>query len=91
MATVADYNWDKLESYTKQAAETIFAGEASTSSMKRTLPELVHFLTRELDFPQGVFLMTGTCLVPEGGFTLQPEDTVLIQVGKLKIENKVQM
>lgn len=75
----------------RRGTETIFDGEANTSSMKRTLSELVDFLTRELDFPQGVFLMTGTCLVPEGGFTLQPDDIVLIQVGKLKIENKVQI
>jgi 2-dehydro-3-deoxy-D-arabinonate dehydratase len=58
--------------------------------MKRSLPELVHFLTRELDFPQGVFLMTGTCLVPGNDFTLQPNDMVLIQVGQLTIENRVQ-
>ena len=57
--------------------------------MKRPLPELVEFLTRELDFPQGVFLMTGTCLVPDGEFALQPDDVVLIQVGELMIENKV--
>lgn len=71
--------------------QTIFAGEANTSSMKRTLPELVEFLTRELTFPHGVFLMTGTCLVPEGGFTLQLGDIVRIQVGALKIENQVQI
>jgi 2-dehydro-3-deoxy-D-arabinonate dehydratase len=75
----------------RRADETIFAGEANTSSMKRTLPELVDFLTRELDFPHGVFLMTGTCLVPDGMFTLQPNDIVLIQVGRLKIENRVQI
>jgi 2-dehydro-3-deoxy-D-arabinonate dehydratase len=69
--------------------ETIVNGEAYTASMKRTLPELVEFLTRELDFPQGVFLMTGTCLVPDD-FTLQAEDVVIIQVGETKIENKVQ-
>ncbi len=69
--------------------ETIFNGEANTASMKRTLPGLVEFLTRELDFPQGVFLMTGTCLVPDD-FTLQAEDVVIIQVGETKIENKVQ-
>jgi 2-dehydro-3-deoxy-D-arabinonate dehydratase len=73
----------------RRGDETIFAGESNTSSMKRTLPELVDFLTCELDFPQGVFLMTGTCLVPEGEFTLQPNDLVLIQVGGLKMENKV--
>lgn len=70
--------------------ETIVNGEANTASMKRTLPELVEFLTRELDFPQGVFLMTGTCLVPNN-FTLQMEDVVIIQVGEMKIENKVQI
>lgn len=68
--------------------QMVFDGEANTSSMKRTLPELVEFLTRELNFPQGVFLMTGTCLVPDN-FTLQPEDVVTVQVGKLKIENRV--
>ena len=68
--------------------QMVFDGEANTSSMKRTLPELVEFLTRELHFPQGVFLMTGTCLVPDN-FTLQPEDVVTVQVGKLKIENRV--
>ncbi len=73
----------------QRAGKTIFSGEANTASMKRTLPELVEFLTCELDFPQGVFLMTGTCLVPDN-FTLQAEDVVIIQVGEMRIENKVQ-
>lgn len=68
--------------------KTIFEGEANISTMKRTLPELVEFLTRELEFPQGVFLMTGTCLVPDH-FTLQPDDMVIIQVGEMKIANRV--
>ena len=72
----------------RRANETIFNGEANTSTMKRTLPELVDFLTRELDFPQGVFLMTGTCLVPDD-FTLLPNDVVMIQVGETRIENTV--
>jgi len=74
----------------RRADEIIFDGDANTSSMKRTLPELVEFLTRELDFPQGVFLMTGTCLVPSGDFSLQPDDIVHIQVGALTIENRIQ-
>jgi 2-dehydro-3-deoxy-D-arabinonate dehydratase len=68
--------------------KNIFSGNANTSMMKRNLPELVEFLTRELDFPQGVFLMTGTCLVPDN-FTLQPDDVVTIQVGETKIQNAV--
>src|SRR5512134_3445359 len=55
----------------RRLGETIFAGETSTGTMKREPSELVEYLTRELDFPQGVFLMTGTCLVPGNDFTLQ--------------------
>lgn len=72
----------------QRANKTIFKGGANTSTMKRTLPELVGYLTQELDFPQGVFLMTGTYLVPDD-FTLQPDDVVTVQVGELKIENQV--
>jgi len=74
----------------RRASEVIFEGEANTSTMKRSLPELVEFLTRELDFPQGVFLMTGTCLVPDGEFSLQIDDIVYVKVGELIIENQVQ-
>jgi len=73
----------------RRANATIFAGETTTGTMKRTLPELVEYLTCELDFPRGVFLMTGTCLVPGDDFALQSDDLVLIQVGALKIENRV--
>jgi 2-dehydro-3-deoxy-D-arabinonate dehydratase len=72
----------------QRADKNIFSGDANTSMMKRTLPELVEFLTRELDFPQGTFLMTGTCLVPDN-FTLQSNDVVTIQVGEAKIKNAV--
>jgi 2-dehydro-3-deoxy-D-arabinonate dehydratase len=74
----------------RRSQETIFSGETTTGTMKRRLSELVEYLTCELDFPQGVFLMTGTCLVPDSAFTLQPGDLVLIRVGALKIENRVQ-
>jgi 2-dehydro-3-deoxy-D-arabinonate dehydratase len=67
----------------------IFEGTTTTGTMKRALTELVEFLTRELDFPQGVFLMTGTCLVPGDDFTLQIGDQVIVQVGSLKIKNQV--
>jgi 2-dehydro-3-deoxy-D-arabinonate dehydratase len=73
----------------RRAGENIFEAETTTATMKRTLPELVQYLTVELDFPQGVLLMTGTCLVPGSDFTLQPGDLVVIQVGRLMIENSV--
>lgn len=68
---------------------TIFAGETTTAKMKRTPAELVAYLTRELDFPHGVFLMTGTGVVPGDEFSLMPADRVRIQVGSVEIENHV--
>jgi 2-dehydro-3-deoxy-D-arabinonate dehydratase len=73
----------------RRKGEKVFEAETTTGTMKRTLTELVKYLTVELDFPHGVFLMTGTCLVPGSDFTLQPADLVVIQVGRLAIENKV--
>jgi 2-dehydro-3-deoxy-D-arabinonate dehydratase len=58
--------------------------------MKRTLEELVDFLTREIDFPHGVFLMTGTGIVPGDDFSLQHGDFVRIQIGSLLLENVVE-
>lgn len=56
------------------------------SQMKRTHVELAAYLFRECDFPNGCYLMTGTCLVPDAGFTLQENDVVEITIdpiGKL--------
>ena len=69
---------------------TIYDGEASTSQMKRTFEELADYLYRELDFPHGAFLMTGTCLVPPDDFTLTPGDVVTVQVGDLTLQNPVE-
>jgi 2-dehydro-3-deoxy-D-arabinonate dehydratase len=69
--------------------QRIFDEASSTSALKRTFTELVDYLTSELDFPQGVFLMTGTSLVPGGGFSLGVGDLVRIHVGELTLENVV--
>jgi 2-dehydro-3-deoxy-D-arabinonate dehydratase len=68
----------------------VFQGETSIANMKRSLEELVAYLKQELDFPEGVFLMTGTGIVPPDAFTLQGGDLVRITVGALSLENEVQ-
>ena len=68
---------------------TIFQGTTRTSQMNRSLEELVVFLFRELDFPEGVFLMTGTGIVPKDDFTLAAGDSVRITIGELALENHV--
>ena len=63
----------------------VFNGSATLSQMKRTLPELTSWLTKEASFPAGVFLMTGTCLVPEDGFTLNSGDVINIAIDGIGI------
>ena len=60
-----------------------WSGEASTADLKRRLEDLVEYLFREDDFPDGVILSTGTALVPESPFTLQQGDVVEIEIDQL--------
>ena len=70
--------------------EVVFEGELRTSQMKRDLRTLVSYLCMELAFPHGVYLMTGTGIVPPDAFTLQPGDHVRIRIGDLILENPVE-
>ena len=45
--------------------------------------ELVGYLFRETSFEQGVFLMTGTGVVPGNDFTLQKGDIVSITIDSI--------
>lgn len=68
----------------------VFEGGTSTANMKRTFPELAEYLCRELDFPIGVLLMTGTGIVPPDEFTLQSGDVITIRIGDLSLVNTVE-
>lgn len=57
-----------------------FSGETSTARMRRTPEELVEYLYREMTFPVGALLMTGTGLVPPDSFTLRSGDRVAISI-----------
>lgn len=63
--------------------QVYWKGETSTRELKRRFDELVTYLFLENDFPDGVFLCTGTALVPEKQFTLQPGDLVHIRIDQL--------
>jgi 2-dehydro-3-deoxy-D-arabinonate dehydratase len=60
--------------------EVIYDDATTVSNIKRSFTELAGYLFRECDFPDGVYLMTGTCLVPSGDFTLQANDVVEITI-----------
>ncbi|HVZ97213.1 MAG TPA: fumarylacetoacetate hydrolase family protein [Chitinophagaceae bacterium] len=59
---------------------TAFEGSVQLSRMKRKLQDLAGYLFREMIFENGVFLMTGTGIVPPDDFTLQENDVVEITI-----------
>jgi 2-dehydro-3-deoxy-D-arabinonate dehydratase len=67
----------------------VFHGSTRTAKMNRKLDELVAYLFRELSFPQGVFLLTGTGIVPPEQFTLSHGDLVSITIGDLTLANEI--
>ena len=73
----------------RRVGRAVFQGETHTSKIRRPLEELVRYLHRELAFPQGAFLMTGTGVVPPPDFSLERGDVVRITVGELTLENEV--
>ena len=64
----------------KRDGHEVFTGQTTLSEMKRTPKELIAFLFRETSFQQGVFLMTGTGIVPSNEFTLRSGDVVSISI-----------
>jgi 2-dehydro-3-deoxy-D-arabinonate dehydratase len=60
--------------------QQVFYGEISINRMKRTHTELVEYLFREISFPYGTYLMTGTGIVPPDDFTLEEDDHVRISI-----------
>jgi 2-dehydro-3-deoxy-D-arabinonate dehydratase len=70
----------KIKMTIHRAGEKLYDDEIEISRMKRQHTELVEFLYRECSFPNGCFLMTGTCLVPSNDFTLQSGDEITIDI-----------
>lgn len=58
-------------------------GHASTNELHRKLNDLVEYLFRADEFPEGVVLSTGTSLVPDLPFTLMAGDVVRIAIDGL--------
>jgi len=67
----------------QRSGSTWFEGSASTSAMKRSYQELVTWLFSAMEFPDGVVLSTGTCIVPELGQSLIEGDEVTVRVDQL--------
>jgi 2-dehydro-3-deoxy-D-arabinonate dehydratase len=70
----------------------VFAGETTLAEMRREFDELISYLFHDNEFPEGVFLMTGTGVVPDDEFTLYEGDVVRITIGGIgTLENHVRI
>src|SRR5437763_4241835 len=68
----------------------LFSGTTSIAALKRDPQELIQFLFRDHSFPRGVFLMTGTGIVPPDDLTLQHGDSIRITIDGIgALENHV--
>jgi 2-dehydro-3-deoxy-D-arabinonate dehydratase len=67
-----------------------FEASVKLTELKRDPKTLVEYLFRDNSFPSGVFLMTGTGIVPPSEFTLQIGDRVRITIEPIGVlENEV--
>jgi 2-dehydro-3-deoxy-D-arabinonate dehydratase len=70
--------------------KTVFKGTTGLAELKREPKDLARFLFRDNSFAQGVFLMTGTGIVPANDFTLANDDVIRISIeGIGTLENYV--
>ena len=58
----------------------VWEGETSTAHLHRRFDDIVEHLYRNYTFPDGAVLSTGTGLVPDMTFTLQPGDVVDVAI-----------
>lgn len=73
----------KIKIQIVRKGNTVFEGETEVGQMKRKLTDLVHYLYREMSFPFGSLLMTGTGVVPPDSFTLDHGDVVNITIDSI--------
>jgi 2-dehydro-3-deoxy-D-arabinonate dehydratase len=64
----------------RRAGAVAFDGSTTLAKLARTFESLVEWLGKELDFPHGAVLLTGTGIVPPDDFTLQIGDVVDISI-----------
>jgi len=57
-----------------------FQGETHTARIHRRLAELLDYLGRSSQYPDGAVLLTGTGIVPPNDFTLAAGDTITIAI-----------
>jgi 2-dehydro-3-deoxy-D-arabinonate dehydratase len=64
----------------KRKGKEAFRGSTELGQMVRSFEDLIGWLYRENEFPEGAILLTGTGVVPPDDFSLEDGDVVTIEV-----------
>jgi 2-dehydro-3-deoxy-D-arabinonate dehydratase len=67
----------------RRGGDTVFSASTSLAEMKRDPASLVEYLYREMSFPHGCVLLTGTGIVPPDDFTLQRGDEIGVTIDEV--------
>ena len=81
--SVADARSLEIRLVIRRGSAVCFEGSTRIAQMKRSFDELISYLFREQEFPDGVILLTGTGIVPPDEFTLQNGDVVEMTVPEI--------
>jgi 2-dehydro-3-deoxy-D-arabinonate dehydratase len=80
----------KIDLRITRGGKTAFVGTTNTSKMKRSIDELLSYLSRDNVFFGWTVFMTGTGVVPQDDFALQGGDIVEIEIEKIgRLRNPV--
>jgi 2-dehydro-3-deoxy-D-arabinonate dehydratase len=89
-ATEADARQWTISVSIGRMKNVVFSGQTSVNQIKRSFNELIDYLWRSQEFPNGVVLLTGTGIVPGDDFTLQAGDIVTIEISGIgRLQNTV--
>jgi 2-dehydro-3-deoxy-D-arabinonate dehydratase len=89
--TVGDPHDLTLSMRIQRDGESLYDEETTTANLARSVDELVSYYTRHNTVPQVSVLLTGTSLVPDDEFTLEPGDLVAIDIENVgTLRNPVQ-
>ncbi len=67
----------------RRGGETVFSASTTLAEMKREPTTLIDYLYREMSFPHGCVLLTGTGIVPPDDFTLQQGDEIDVTIDEV--------
>lgn len=79
----ADIRQSTISLSIHRAGKIVFEGSTPIARIKRSFEELIEYLFRNQTFPAGVFLLTGTGIVPPDDFTLRRGDEIRMTIPEI--------